>query len=199
MIDNYGFDEFETNDFPLAYLITLRTYGTWLQGDERTSVDRHEDRNVYGSRRIRSNLNFEDKMAKLLKHDPVTLNKAQRNATDVAIRGLCKDRGWDLKALNVRTNHAHSVVSAQMKPERIADAMKARATKEVREKGLFSKDTKIWSRNRSRRWLWKPRDVDAAIRYVLFRQDKKSFEAWMLENGYSWGKRGENDAEPRTK
>jgi hypothetical protein len=32
--------EYDYNDFPLAYLITLRTYGTWLHG-EKNAVDRH--------------------------------------------------------------------------------------------------------------------------------------------------------------
>jgi len=32
---------------PLGYLITCRTYGTWLHGDARGSVDR--DHNVYGT------------------------------------------------------------------------------------------------------------------------------------------------------
>ncbi len=195
MIDDYGFDEFETNEFPLAYFITIRTYGTWLHGDERTSIDRHDGRNVYGTPRVKPNLNLEDAMEKRLKHNPVVLNPPQRKAADSAIRGLCSDRKWDLKALNVRTNHAHSVVSAQLKPERIADAMKARATKELREKKLIPRSKKIWSRGRSRRRLWKPRHVEGAIRYVLYCQDSESFDAWMLRNGY--GPR--TDAEPRTK
>jgi hypothetical protein len=40
----------DTNIFPLAYLITFRTYGTWLHGDERGSVDRQH--NVYGTPRL---------------------------------------------------------------------------------------------------------------------------------------------------
>ncbi len=32
---------------PLAYFITFRTYGTWLPGDERGTVD--VDNNAYGS------------------------------------------------------------------------------------------------------------------------------------------------------
>ncbi|MGQ0761444.1 MAG: hypothetical protein ACT4OT_05435 [Acidobacteriota bacterium] len=39
--------DFDDNDFPLAYLITFRCYGTWLHGDERGSVDRKQ--NVYGT------------------------------------------------------------------------------------------------------------------------------------------------------
>jgi hypothetical protein len=38
---------FVSSDGPLAYLITFPTYGTWLHGDERGSVDR--DHNLPGT------------------------------------------------------------------------------------------------------------------------------------------------------
>jgi hypothetical protein len=75
-----------------------------------------------------------------------------------------------LKAVNVRTNHAHAVNTATQKPERIVDALKANATKLLRESGLITPDTKVWSRGRSRRYLWKPRHVLAAIEYTLHGQ-----------------------------
>ena len=39
--------DFQDRSNPLAYLITFRTYGTWLHGDERGSMDRREY-NRYG-------------------------------------------------------------------------------------------------------------------------------------------------------
>jgi hypothetical protein len=43
---------FESDHYriPLAYLITFRSYGTWLHGDPRGSVDRFH--NVYGKPRL---------------------------------------------------------------------------------------------------------------------------------------------------
>jgi len=41
MFDDHGFEIFENNQFPLAYLITFRTFGTWLHGDERSSTRRN--------------------------------------------------------------------------------------------------------------------------------------------------------------
>jgi hypothetical protein len=35
-------DEFDHNEFPLTYLITVRCYDTWFHGDDRQSVDRHD-------------------------------------------------------------------------------------------------------------------------------------------------------------
>ena len=46
--------DFDTIEFPLAYLITIRSYGTWLHGDERGSMDRHEHHR-YGFPKIAPN------------------------------------------------------------------------------------------------------------------------------------------------
>lgn len=111
-----------------------------------------------------------------LKQSPVVLNDSQRKAAESAIRELCEQRGYSLQAINVRSNHAHAVVSAQARPERIADAFKAFATKKLREEKLFPKGLRIWSRGRSRRYLWKPRHVAKAIDYVLYGQGDVPFD-----------------------
>ncbi|HTK37762.1 MAG TPA: hypothetical protein VL325_04655, partial [Pyrinomonadaceae bacterium] len=54
-------NEWDDNEFPLAYLITIRTFGTWFHGDERGSVDRH-GKNIYGTPRIAPNTRFSDSM-----------------------------------------------------------------------------------------------------------------------------------------
>jgi hypothetical protein len=46
--------DFDDNEFPLAYLISFRTYGTWLHGDNRGSTSRKQ--NKYGTPRIAPNL-----------------------------------------------------------------------------------------------------------------------------------------------
>jgi hypothetical protein len=45
--------EFNDDHTPLAFLITWRTYGTWLHGDSRGSVDRAHNR--YGTPRLPPN------------------------------------------------------------------------------------------------------------------------------------------------
>jgi REP element-mobilizing transposase RayT len=175
MLDDYGFEIYEENQFPLAYLITIRTFGTWLHGDERNSVDRH-GKNIYGTVDIAPNQNLKEIMQSELKQPAIILNELQRRIVENAITELCEQRKYYLQAINVRTNHAHAVVSAQMKPERIADAFKAFATKKLREENLVNKELKIWSRGRSRRYLWKPRHVELAIDYVLYGQGDIPFE-----------------------
>ena len=69
--------EFDTNDFPLAYLITVRCYGTWFHGDERLTVDRH-GLNVYGRQRRAPNAKLENLMRQNMAHEPIVLNDTQR-------------------------------------------------------------------------------------------------------------------------
>jgi len=102
--------------------------------------------------------------------EPVVLDPRQRKVVKEAIKEVCNHRGFDLWAVNVLTNHAHAVVSAQSKPEPIADAFKAYSTRKLRRTGLIGADTRPWARGRSRRYLWKPQDVARAIFYVLYGQ-----------------------------
>jgi REP element-mobilizing transposase RayT len=175
MLDEHRCKMYEENEFPLAYLLTFRTFGTWLHGDGRESVGR-DGRNRYGKPRIKPSSEFERAMKDETKQPPFILIKPMRRIVESAIKELCERRGYRLQAVNVRSNHAHAVVSAQMKPERIADALKANATKMLREALLVTADTKVWSRGRSRRYLWKPRHVSAAIDYVLYCQSDVPFD-----------------------
>jgi len=88
---------------PLAYLITFNTYGSWLHGDRRGSVDRFHNR--YGTPRVGANPLRESYERGLLKHLPVRLTQLQRKVVTDAIKGLCKEKCWGLWAVNARSNH----------------------------------------------------------------------------------------------
>ena len=162
--------EYDYNEFPLAYLITLRTYGTWLHGEEKLSVDRHHGLNIYGTPKRIANPKLKKVMFEELKHKPFTLAENQRKVVKAAIEEVCEHRGYKLQAINARSNHVHSVVSAQIKPKLIIEAFKSYATRKLRENSLVEIETKVWVRGRSRRYLWKPRFVALAIEYVLYGQ-----------------------------
>jgi len=151
---------------PLAYLITFRCYGTWLHGDDRGSTDRV--RNIYKSPHIERSQRWERHNRRLLKHNPVTLNAHQRTSVEDAIRDTCKKRDWYLHALNVRTNHVHSVVSTRGKKSSIAlNALKANATRQMRHDGNWTETNSPWADKGSKRNLWNERSIAAAIDYVL--------------------------------
>jgi REP element-mobilizing transposase RayT len=160
--------DFDNNEFPIAYLISFRTYGTWLHGDKRGSMSRQQ--NQYGTPRIPPNPGLQRMELTQLKHTPVKLDDKQRPIVERAIREVCDHRGYVLRAINVRTNHVHTVVSAALKPEPILQAFQAYATRKLREEGLIPREVKPWSRHGSTPYLWKDRHVERAIEYVLYSQ-----------------------------
>ncbi len=153
---------------PLAYLITFHTYGTWLHGRQQGSVD--PANNIPGTPPLRPDpLRAQAEMSQL-KHDPVVLDDQRRTVVDATIREVAQFRAWTIHALNVRTNHVHVVVSADVAPERVMNDFKAYATRRMAEKGILPPSTKAWSRHGSTRYLWNEESLTAAGRYVVENQ-----------------------------
>ena len=145
-------------DIPLAYLITFRSYGTWLHGDNRGSVSRH--RNQYKTNRLQGNEKWLEINTQRLKNEIVKLNAEQRKTVENGIRETCEKRDWHLQAINVRTNHVHTVVAiGSKKPEIALNAFKANATREMRENGCWKKSSSPWARKGSKRYLWNEKSV----------------------------------------
>jgi hypothetical protein len=133
MLDDYGFEIYENNEFPIAYLITFGTYGSWLHGDVRGSI-RRNPKTAKESKRIPINIPLKEEMKREMKAQSVLLDTEQRKVVEAAIGEVCSMRQYSLHAVNARSNHVHSVVSAQCRPERLADALKAYATRRLRGK-----------------------------------------------------------------
>ena len=121
-------EQFNFREFPLAYLITIRSFGTWLHGDEPSSVDRH-GLNVYGRIKRSANSKLHRLMEASMRSQPILFDRKQREVISLAIEEVCRSRAYALLAINVRTNHVHAVVSAEAKPEPIADAFKSYSTR----------------------------------------------------------------------
>jgi REP element-mobilizing transposase RayT len=156
-------------DIPLAHLITFRSYGTWLHGDKRGSVDRFH--NQYQAPYLPPNANLLEYKMSLLSREITTLNAKQRESIENAIRETCDVRKWILRAINIRTNHVHTVVSiGTAKPERALNAFKANATRKMRENGCWPSEYSPWADKGSKRNLWNERRVEKAIEYVLYGQ-----------------------------
>ncbi len=160
--------EFKDDHIPIAYLITFRGYGTWLHGDSRGSVDRFH--RVYGTPMLPANKQRTRYEKGLLTRQPVTLDFGQRSAVESGVRETCTIRKWRLWAFNIRTNHVHSVVSANCKPEPILSALKANATRCMREAGCWHNEHSPWVYRGSKRYLWTEKQLLDAIAYVLYDQ-----------------------------
>ena len=149
---------------PLAYFITFTCYGTWLHGDERGSID--DKHNRYGQ----AIMTFDNaKLAQAsinMKYDAIVLNEKQRCLVEEAIQEVCAYRHWELLKINVRTNHVHVVVIADVKPENVMSDFKRYATRRLIEANEFSAGVKLWTRHGSTRYLWNEDSVANACRYV---------------------------------
>ena len=153
-------------DIPLAYLITFRCYGTWLHGDERGSVNRF--RNQYKTSRLPANEQWLKINQNRMKSEAVTLNAEQRKIVEQAIRKTCEIRQWHLRAISVRTNHIHIVVSIGLKkPEAALNSFKANATRLLRENNFWNSEKSPWADKGSKRYLWNEKSVFQAIDYVI--------------------------------
>jgi REP element-mobilizing transposase RayT len=147
---------------PLAYFLTWTTYGTWLPGDERGWVDKHESGSSrpYRPPDHRKNALAKSRMAE----PPVTLTLQMRLIADRAIRETCDYRAWIIHALNVRTNHVHIAITApHVTPGDAMGDLKAYATRALNGLG---RRKHWWTEDGSKHYLNDPRSLEAAIRYV---------------------------------
>lgn len=149
---------------PLAYLITWTTYGTWLHGDGRGSVD--DAHNKFGKPRAAPDPARLAAQRGALAGEPFTLTAASRRVVQDTIRRHCAVRKWMLLELNVRTNHVHAVVSAPVDPDRVLSQFKSWWTRLLRENGLAGPRQSVWTEGGSTRYLWDDASVARAREYV---------------------------------
>ena len=157
-------EEFNNTGVPMGYLITFRTYGTWLHGDRRGSVDRFH--NIYGTPKLPPSPSRQRYERRLMKMPLVKLNSRRRAAVKRSLHETCKNRKWKLWASNVRTNHVHSVVTALCRSLTVLQALKAYATRTMRESGCWNSERTPWAYRGSRKKLWTEKDLIDAIVYV---------------------------------
>ena len=149
----------------LAYFITYHTYGTWLHGDRRGSVD--PEHNAYGAPPVAADARREAREQRRAKAPLVHLNDARRDAVACTIEDVCEFRRWTLHAASVRSNHFHVVLSAPARPEKVMNDLKSWSTRRLVEAGLLERGSRAWTRHGSTRYLWKRGDLLKAVEYVL--------------------------------
>ena len=160
------------DQYPLGYLITFTCYGTFLHGDERTSVDRHHC--GFDTPRLPPNTARLQTVQRQLKQAPYRLDQQRRRQIVLeALKEACCDREWLVFALHVRSNHVHAVLHAETKPETILKALKGRGSRRLTRAGVDPTCRKRWTRHGSTQYLWREEDVNSAIEYVVERQGEK--------------------------
>ena len=157
------------SSIPVAYLLTLRTYGTWLHGDPRGS--HHRLSRACGTPPLPARPRLEVAERAQMRDAPQLLDARQRAIAERVAAQVCEHRGWDLLAVNARTNHEHLVVAAGCAPEDVVRSIKSWTTRSLVKEGCLPAATRLWSRHASTVYLWTLRSRNRAVDYVLFGQD----------------------------
>lgn len=147
------------DDSPLAYFFTWTTYGTWLPGDDRGWVDgaTHEIHfSPCPERQTRSRA--------AMVETPLTLSPAQRRVVEQVVRDHCRFRGWELHAVNVRTQHVHVVAGIDRAPAKALAEFKAWATRRLKDAQPGRE--RWWTEGGSKQPVWREDELEAVTLYV---------------------------------
>ena len=162
---------------PLAYFITMRTYGTWPHGDERGSVDLQHNgfQTPY--------LTPDPKRLKLMRYkmrdEPYLLAAESGKLVEQIIAEVVGHRRWTLHIAQARTNHVHVVASGSVSPERMMNDFKAWATRRLRERGYARAEQRVWAEHGSTPHLYTEAQLVAAIDYVKNWQGDPLQKTWV--------------------
>ena len=129
----------------MVYLITFSCYGCHLHGSESGSVDRQH--NVPGTPTLEGDSTRAAAEAERMDQAPYHLDQVRRDALLEAIQEVCAHRGWSLLAAHVRSSHVHTVVEAEVPPERVMSDFKAYGSRRLNQMRLDEANRKAPSRN----------------------------------------------------
>jgi REP element-mobilizing transposase RayT len=110
---------------PLAYHLIWTTYGTWLPGDARGWIES----GVLGVQD--PDPKREDQARDLMAEAAVRLGPEQRQIVTQTIQDHCRLRSWQLRAVNVRSNHVHVVLTCPCSGEQARDQLKQWASRRL--------------------------------------------------------------------
>ena len=152
----------------LMYFLTFACYGQHLHGSPSGSVDRGH--NVFGSPVLADAPVRASRARAVMKQTAYLLDRESGTVVLHAIVDTCSHAGWKLLAAHIRTTHAHVVMEAEVRPEKIMNAFKAYASPYLKAAEREQADVRRWAHHGSTRWLCSDVDVRSAIRYVVEEQ-----------------------------
>jgi REP element-mobilizing transposase RayT len=156
------------NQMALAYFITFSTYGTWLHGSAKGMGSVDVEHNAYGSPYVAPDAERECHERETMAQAVYVMDAPRRAVVCDAIVRMAQEKGWRLWAVHVRSNHVHTVVTADREPGRLMSDLKARASRELA--GLDERDRRRWTRHGSTKHLFEWAQVEEKIDYTLYAQ-----------------------------
>ncbi|QDV62086.1 transposase [Crateriforma conspicua] len=154
---------------PIAFFLTIATYGTWLPGDKRGWVEYQ-----LGWKLPCRPLELEARAR--MTEQACILSLTQRKSVESQIAETCEYRKWTLHAKNCRSNHLHVVVGAfKTAPKKVRQDLKAWCTRRLSQ-GTDDRRENWWAERGSIRWVFTEEELERVIEYVNDAQDSKHLE-----------------------
>jgi len=140
----------------LGYMITFRTYGTWLPGDKRgwfgNGVCRKGDEGL------------EELCRDKIQGDGVTLDTQQRKIVRQAMQDKAEGIGEDIVAVFAGIRHVHVVLRAGAgEISDVVSRLKSAAYYRLRDSGFSGK---LWARGYDTRYCFSEASLWGRVRYV---------------------------------
>ena len=149
--------------FPLAYHITLHTYGSWVPGDSRGWHRRGD-----GPRSIaRPGVAALEGYARELQRDPtVVLTASMSRAIIDSITTLSRTRGWRLYAAATVASHLHAVVGAPLMAVPLIQEIREESVRCLGGQGLCDDSRRFWSQGGHFSTIHTMAQLGHAVEYV---------------------------------
>ncbi len=157
------------NESPIAFFFTWSTYGTRLPGDQRGWVEYQK------GFRLPDPLRELEAQARMT-NDAIQLDAEQREQVNLQVAETCIHKGWELYAVNCRSDHAHAVISASQTPKVMRAQIKAWCSQRLNnfERGRRAVDLEPidwWADRGSIRWIFDTAGLESTTLYVRDGQD----------------------------
>jgi REP element-mobilizing transposase RayT len=168
--NRYSRDVTEPRPFEGAattYLITWACYGAWFPG-QTGAITRTQ--NQFGAPLPLPDARKEQQSRKLTTQEPYLLGVTQRQVVLNSVQEVCFFHGWSLLAAHVRSNHVHVVTTANCRPERVMNALKAYSSRALNRFALDGPDRRRLARHGSTQYLWTDVAIATAVQYVVREQ-----------------------------
>jgi REP element-mobilizing transposase RayT len=137
-------------------MITLTTYGTWLQGDKRGYVKK--------GKTLPGNKSLMDSNARMQSQNAIWLSADQRQIVREAIVREAASRGQHIYALAVRSNHVHLIIEYSHVPIGAIVAYYKKAGRLALKAADHS--GKLWTRGYDKRYCFDSSTLKQRIKYV---------------------------------
>jgi REP element-mobilizing transposase RayT len=170
------------------WLLTWRTYGTWLPGDERGSITRVRDgdgprveHDVVGTFMDGPMRGLELSARNAMKGPPILLSYEQAVQVAEQFQETARHRTWSILAGAVMSNHVHLVIAVLGDPDpgKMLVDFKAWGTRRLNARWGKRPNGSWWSEGGSKRKLPNEDAIFGAVNYVW--RQAGALRVWVAE------------------